>query len=322
MPLLPIDLRARLAPALRATLSEVVPLRYRTAQAGLLPHVRGASALCHWGSRLVIVQDDVQALALLDQDGQIDPLVLPGVTDGVLLFDDAHGNKKNKLDLESALCLPDGRLLAFGSGATSRRERIVVLGDDSVPRIVDASELYAVFRAERSFSGIELNIEGAVVHGQSVRFFQRATGARAALQMQPSAIGDVSLGTFVDWLDRKSAVPQLTAVRRVDLGETDGIRYGFTDATPTLDGRIAFLACAENSADAVSDGPVLGCRFGLIAGEEILIADVVDVSGHPINLKLEGIASRPDDPTRYDVVADQDLPDEPALLGQIRITAS
>ena len=313
-------LPAQHEPCLKAILGKLTPLRFATSTPGLPPYVRSASALRRWNSHLVIVQDDVHALAFLNSRAEVTPMALPPLDGGAVLFDDAHGNKHAKLDLESALSLPDGRFMAFGSGATPARERIIVVDPAGAPRIVDAAALYAMFRGERAFSGNELNIEGVVLVAGTMRFLQRGNGARNATQDAVNAIGDVSLGSFLDWLDRDGAVPALLRTAQFDLGEIRGVRFGFTDATLTADGEIAFLACAEDSTDAVSDGPVLGCRFGIIDGDKITMTDIVDEASRPVTAKLEGIENRPGDGTRYDVVADQDLPGEPALLGTITVT--
>lgn len=301
---------------MRAVLNRVVPLFYRTISPGLPPHVRSGSALRRWGSRLAVVQDDVLALAILHHDGVVDPLLLPTGADGARLFDDRHGNKHAKLDLEAALTLPDGRLLAIGSGATPMRERIVIVSPEGIARIHDAASLYVALRDAREFSGGELNIEGAVLDGNCIRLFQRGNTSAAAT----NAIGDIVLDAFLDWLDRAAVTPSLNAVRRVDLGAVHGVPYGFTDATAMADGRVAFLACAEDSADAVHDGPVLGCLFGVLDRNRISLAHIVDAAGQSVTFKLEGIESRPGDDTRFDVVTDPDRPDDPALLGELVVT--
>jgi hypothetical protein len=304
---------------MRAVLDRIVPLYYRRPTPGLPPHVRSASALRHWNSRRVIVQDDVHALALLDADGNVEPLLLPAAADGVLLFDEAHGNKRAKLDLEAALCLPDGRFLALGSGATPARERIVLVSPDHEARILDAAPLYAALRAVPQFAGGELNIEGALLVGGTIKLFQRGSSARNTQAHAPNTIGDLSLESFLAWLDRGGEAPVLLSCVQFDLGEVRDVRFGFTDAALLAGGRLAFLACAEDSSDAVHDGPVLGCRFGVIDGDEITVADIVDATGELITLKLEGIESRPGEIGRFDVVADQDLPEAAALLGQLTV---
>jgi hypothetical protein len=100
------------------------------------------------------------------------------------------------------------------------------------------------------------------------------------------------------------------------------VPFGFTDAAVTADGRIALLACAEDTEDARTDGPVLGCRFGWLAAEDrdVVMTDVVDADGRPTRLKLEGIESRVDPGSVFDVVADMDRGDEPAQIAELTVS--
>jgi len=89
------------------------------------------------------------------------------------------------------------------------------------------------------------------------------------------------------------------------------------------DGRIAFVGCAEASADVLSDGPVLGVRFGIIdIDRTVEFADVTGPDGQASLIKLEGIEGRLDDSRRFDVVADLDRPDVPALVGELVVGES
>ncbi len=61
------------------------------------------------------------------------------------------------------------------------RERVLVgrrldTAEPSV-ELVEASSLYAMLRAERRFSGSEMNMEGAALVGNVVRLFNRGNGA-------------------------------------------------------------------------------------------------------------------------------------------------
>jgi hypothetical protein len=49
----------------------------------------------------------------------------------------------------------------------------------------------------------------------------------------------------------------------VELGDLDGVRLGFTDATPAGAGML-FSAAAEDSPDAYRDGPCAGSAIGLL----------------------------------------------------------
>jgi hypothetical protein len=285
-------------------------------------HVRSASALRRFGDRLLIVQDDVRALALRDRDGHVEAVLMRPGAGGRRTFDTERGNKHLKLDLEACLSLPDGRAVIFGSGSTAARERLVLVQVDRAPRIKPAAEFYRALRSVRAFAGPALNLEGAVCHGDRVRLFQRGNGAS---DDSPSvnAVGDLPLDGFLAWLDADGPVPQLQSVLQVDLGSVQGVSYGFTDGAVMNDGRIAFLSCAEASVDVLSDGPVLGVRFGIIDRDlTVEVADVVDSDGRASLVKLEGIEARPNDSRRFDVVADLDRPDDPALIGELVVGES
>lgn len=298
------------------------PLRFAVADdARDLPqHVRAGSALRRWGERLVVVQDDVNALALLDErSGVVEPLVLPADASGRRHFSERRGNKAAKMDLEACVVLPDGRLLAFGSGSTPARERLVVVDVAHRVRIVDGAGLFAQLRAPE-FAGAALNVEGAVVHGDRLHLFQRGNGGTVDGRAAANAIGDLELAAFLRWLDHGDAAPRLLSILRVELGEICGVPFGFTDATALPDGRIVFLAGAEDSPDTYRDGDVLGARVGLLGGQGIVLAEIVDASGAPTSLKLEGIefvGVAPDGGIELLVVADMDDPDVPAVIASL-----
>lgn len=314
---------AVLAPAMRAVLSRPRALDYTVAPAAstdLPSHVRAASALRRRGNRLIVVQDDVNALALLGVDGLVEPLLLPPGSDGQRRFEDLRGNKRLKLDLEAGMVLPDGRFVAFGSGSSRRRERLAVLTGDAAVRLHPAPELYAALRECVAALGVELNVEGAVVlGGKRLRLLNRGNKSGTAPDAVGNAVIDFDLAGFVRWLDGRAPLPAVASLLAVDLGAVDGVRYGFTDATVCDDGSMAFLACAEDSADVRSDGPVLGCRFGWLRADGAELSEVLEADGRPTRLKLEGIESRPGHTTIFDVVADMDRPDEPATLLELHL---
>jgi hypothetical protein len=313
---------------LKAHLSQLRPLHYAAGadpKNDLPGFVRAASAIRRAGARLVIVQDDVNALAIVDPyTGITRPLLLPAGPAGERVFDDLRGNKPLKLDLEACVRLPYGRLVAFGSGSSPLRERLVVLdlAREAVPRIVEAPPFYAALRAQAAARSAELNIEGAVVQSGYLRLLQRGHGKRRSALW--NAVLDFALADFTGWLDGKREVPPLQRALEVDLGGVSGVPFGFTDGCVTVSGRLAFLACAEDSVDVRSDGPVLGCRFGWLGadGRHGTMTDVLGPDGHPTRLKLEGIETVEDNETLFQVVADMDRPDEPAVLGTLAVRSA
>lgn len=321
-----VDLRAELDVARIAGLGACFPLRLAgggSEREDYPGFVRAASAVRRWERRVVVIQDDVNAFALgggtLAQP--LVPWLLPRGSDGRRQFDEALGNKHLKLDLEAATVLPDGRLLLLGSGSSPLREKVVVVEPHGSSSVRDGAELYARLRAETAFSGSELNVEGAVVSGAALRLFQRGNGRGSDAVRAVNAVGDLALPDFLRWLDGGAPAPALTRIVRVDLGDERGVPLGFTDATLLGDGDVAFLACAERSPDVTRDGEVLACRLGVLSEGSAKLIDIVDAEGRACTLKLEGIEALGDDGQSFDVVADVDSHDRPALGAVLQVTA-
>ena len=296
-----------------AVLDDLVPLRYEQQPAGLPPHVRAASALRRFENRLVIVQDDVNALAVRDDDGVIRAVLLPPDAAGQRVFDDTRGNKAEKLDLEASVTLRNGSFVAFGSGAAPARERVVVWAPGRPPAVVAAPALYREVRAAVTHGKGRLNIEGAVVRGARLELFHRGNDVRGA---SSNAIVELRCDETERWL-AGAAIPRVASVTTVELGDERGVPYGFTDAVAIDDDRVVVLACAEDSASAITDGAILGSRVGMLAGRELTMVDVHDARGSRSLLKLEGIERRQGSTTEFDVAVDLDRPSVPAMLGRL-----
>ena len=313
-------------PRLRARIARRTPLTYRDGADPTLDrpaHVRAASALAWVGDRLVILQDDANFLALANRRGaEVESVPMPRGPDERRLFDDVLGNKRHKLDLESCLVFGDGRdatLVAFGSGSTPARERILVARGLTGPApsidLIPASRFYEVLRDAGDFAGSELNIEGAVLaRNAELRLFARGNGA-ARNGREP-----VNATCTIDWAalwahihDATLPPPEPQSVRQFDLGAIDGIPLGFTDAIRWGSG-VMFAAAAEASPDAVRDGPVAGSAIGLIAGDgSACCAILLDEDGAPFRGKVEGLAEGADASFVY-AVADEDDPGRPSEL--------
>jgi hypothetical protein len=317
--------RATLSSSLTATLGTPRPLFYRHGAYPLedIPaHVRAASSLRRQAGRLVILQDDVNALAVLQPaTGAVTSILLPAGPEEARVFDDARGNKKYKLDLEASTVLPDDRLVAFGSGSNVRREKIVTVAarEGALAQQISGEAFYRTLRMHTDARGARLNIEGAVLQGPWLRLLQRGNGKRG---FKPwNAILDMPIEPFIGWLDGRQACPPVSRIVEVNLGEVDGVPFGFTDAAIMRDGRVAFVACAEDTADVLDDGPVLGCRFGWLDMDDqgAVMTPIVDRAGQPTRLKLEGIETRAEEELMFDVVADVDSGEAPALIAELSV---
>ncbi len=293
-------------------------------------HVRAGSGLARIGRYLTVAQDDANFVALIEEQGRrVHPITLPAGEDGGRQFDEGRGNKPLKLDLESCVAVPSDRgdlLVAFGSGSTSRREWVLVVGgvphDAPAVTLHYAPELYAGLRAAHEFSGSEMNIEGAVWIDGRIRLFNRGNGAPGNELLPVDATCDLEWSTLWSHLQDPEGVPPPSpeTILQYDLGTLDGQRLGFTDATLGPAGMLFFSATAEDSPDAYHDGPVVGSVLGVLrGGEHAEWAVLVDTNGDRFDGKVEGVFIPPERPCQAYVVVDRDDPDDPSELCEVEL---
>jgi hypothetical protein len=274
------------------------------------PHVRSASGICVHAGALYIVQDDTSFVAIVEGD-RVDALAIPYAPGGRRRFERALGNKLDKLDLEACVVL-DGEVVAFGSGSLPVvREHVVRIAGTRVA-ITCASALY---ERMREAVGGALNIEGAAVVHDELWLCHR--GNCGPHDPGPCVIR-MALADARAYL-AGGGVPAL-ALDRYDLGEIDGVRLGFTDATAFGD-RVLVLIAAEASANAIDDGSVLAAQVGVIdldrGDRRVRCAPLVIGDRVP---KVEGIALASPD-TAW-LVIDPDDTDVPAPLCKVRLVGS
>jgi hypothetical protein len=324
-------LHARLDPSLSARVLARRPLLYAAGPdtADDRPaHVRAGSALAWLGGRLAIVQDDTNFVAFVRPwRGEVSFLTLPAGPGGKRQFDDGRGNKRHKLDLEASTVVQRGDgalLLAFGSGSSPARERVLLLGptgDAPAARIADASAFYQKLRASTAFAGSELNVEGALARGGSLWLFQRGNGAPSGNLAPVNATCEVDLDALLAHLDDPAShpAPGPERVRAYDLGAHDGLPLSFTDAVD-LSGRSVYVAVAEASPDATSDGPVSAVALGLLENEAPRYTWLLNEAGRMLTDKVEGLAPDPEHPNRLYAVVDRDEPGSPAELLHLEVS--
>jgi hypothetical protein len=304
------------------------PLYYRD---GALPaadrpaHVRAGSSLATVPAGIAVVQDDANFIGLIDATtAQVDAVELPRGRDGARQFDDRRGNKRWKLDLEACFVVESTdctRLVVLGSGSSPLRERIVVLEwrDSRGPQVrsLDSAPLFAALREAWGTVGASINVEGAVALDDDViRLLSRGTGRVQAGRRAANATCDLERGALLEYLVGSGAGPPPlpTNVRLHDLGMLDGIALGFTDATRWRDTWL-YSATAEDTADAVDDGPVAGSVIGIVgASGNGRWAVVMQADGRRFVGKIEGIVADPRKENRLLAVLDADDPEQPSVL--------
>ena len=317
-------IRAVEDPHLSARLIQRWPLVYDAGPDPALDrpaHVRAGSALVRVGDELVVVQDDTSFLAVVHPATRaVRAIPLPAGPGGLRQFDKTRGNKMHKLDLEAAVPWRDG-LLAFGSGSAPGRDRIALAPSlEAEVTLVDAGPLYAALAACREFAGPSLNIEGAVRVGpDTLRLVNRGNGAPVAGEVPVDAAVDLSWSALLAWLqDPHTPPPPLGRVRRYALGRLGEVRLSFTDATASPADPL-FLAAAEDSPDAVEDGPVVGVAVGVLGGDGARWTRLRDLDGRDLTDKAEGLCLDPIDPYRAWAVFDLDDPSRPTEIAEVHL---
>jgi hypothetical protein len=270
----------------------------------------------------LITQDDATFAAWRRVDGVTPVRVLPPV-EGLDRFSEAAGTKGLKPDLEVACPAGEGgapAVLLLGSGSTARRMHgVLVQLDDGRPvaRAGDLAPLYERVAGVLDLPLDHLNLEGAGRHGAAIRWFNRGNLAAGV----PSASVDVRLDALVDAvLGRRDpeAVP-LTDPRVYELGQVEGVGLAVTDAVALPDGRLLLSAAAEDTPNAVDDGPVVASALALVDDTRVLaVAPIPDVDGHVH--KIEGLALRQvrGDEIRLLAVVDADDPATPSAEVELR----
>ena len=299
--------------------------------------VRAASSMAWVGDRLAMVQDDVNFVALVDPaTGVADAITLPAGRDEKRQFDDGRGTKKFKLDLEAMARVPvaGGTLLvAFGSGSKKRRENVMTLqfpgrSARPVPRqpsLVALPDLYAALRAETTFAGSEMNIEGAVYLDGMIRLFGRGNGD-ATDDLQPlDATCDLSWSALRAHIEKpdEHPLPEITRVTQYTLGDIDGVALGFTDAIAVGRSTVMYSAAAEASPDASTDGAVGGSALGVIAHDRRQPGRwtaIRDEQGHAFEGKVEGLVLDRRNPLRALAVIDVDDHTRPSELCELELS--
>jgi hypothetical protein len=247
--------------------------------------VRAASAIAPYADGWLVGQDDATH-ACWWRGGVGTPVRVFPAVDGHEVFSEATGTKDLKPDLEAAVDV-DGGVLMLGSGSTPARMRGAWLTPDGVPSIRDLSAVYARAAEVLAVAPDALNLEGACIVGDRLRWFQRGLPAAGV----PTASVDVDLQALLEVVRGLGPASPVAVqdVRHYLLETPDGLALATTDAVTLPDGRILVSAAAEDSPNAYDDGPVLGSALALLDGDVTL--DTVSLPEPDGRIaKVEGLA--------------------------------
>ena len=294
---------------MRVTIDEPRQLRFDDGEP-----VRAASAVARFGDGWLIAQDDATHAAWLRADGGSGRVrVLPPV-DGHETFSSAEGTKHLKPDFEAA-CPVGGGVLLLGSGSSPARMRASLVTDASAFTVAELGPLYRAVTAALGIAADRLNLEGACVAGDRLRWFQRGNSAAGV----PSASVDVDLAALLAAVRGAAGADRVEVgdVRRYDLGTVAGVALAVTDAVALPDGRVIVSAAAEDTPNAIDDGPVVGAAVAVLAdGRQPMVAAL------PRPDKIEGLGLRSYDADGASLLAvvDADDPSVPSAALSLRVS--
>ena len=285
--------------------------------------VRGASALAPFGSGWLIAQDDSAHACWWDGGEARRVRVHPGIQ-GHDDFDEESGTKHLKPDFEAACAVrrhgaPAVLLLGSGSGEHRTHATLVHL-DGPEPRHVtaDLAALYTAVARALDCPRDTLNLEGACVVGDRVRWFQR--GLPSAGSPTGSVALDLAALLAAVEGDADPADVPVGDARRYDLGEVAGVGLAVTEAVALDAGRVLVSAAAEDSPNVYDDGPVVGSVLAVLDdGEVVDAADLPHLDGAVA--KVEGLARAEQDGSGARLLATVDDDDHttPAALLRLRV---
>jgi hypothetical protein len=256
--------------------------------------VRAASAIAALGDGWLIVQDDATHAAWW-RSGSVTAVRAVEPVDGLEVFSSVAGTKHLKPDFEAACAVSVGGLegvLLLGSGSAGPRMRasLVTLGTAERGQSALVADLTPVYRAVAGALGLrvdQLNLEGACLIGDRLRWFQRGNAAAAA----PTACVDVDVAALLAAVTGAGAADHVEVgeVRRYDLGQVDGVTLAVTDAVALAGGRVLVSAAAEDTPNAVDDGPVVGAALALLDDDGVVAIAQLPGSASGV-YKVEGLA--------------------------------
>lgn len=272
-------------------------------------HLSAASGVVRRGDFVYVIGDDELHLGVF-QLSSSKPGRLKRVLDGDL--PDVQDDRSSvKPDLEALTLLPPfeghpyGALLGLGSGSGPDRDRgfvCALAADGSIadePEELALAPLYGLLSEHVD----ELNVEGAATMGDRLWLLNRGTSAKGS-----NMVAELSLEQLMHSLqnDRCLEAEELENVRWYDLGDIDGVRLTFSDATPIADQLVVFTASAE-----ADDGGIRGSVVGTLG----LDGSVERLRTIDPRWKVEGVHAAIDTGVLdFTFVCDQDDPEAPAPL--------
>lgn len=182
--------------------------------------------------------------------------------------------KKDKPDYE-AIAIKDDSIYLVGSGSGENRNLIghVDIKSKKLYPHIDATDLYLAMQGFAEIAPEDFNIEAAVNDGNTWYLLNRGNGPKAknGIFTLNGTMNDTSFQIVYNELK---------------LPKIKGVPATFTDAC-IANGKLYFVAAAENTVSTYADGAVTGTLLGRINLDKMKIEKTVVISEKN---KFEGIA--------------------------------
>ena len=233
--------------------------------------VSAASGLVYFLGRIYVIADDELSLWVYPDEGGGEAEIYPLLHGS--LPEKKKERKKIKPDFET-LVRHQSKLIAIPSGSKPNRNIAISIELNQVGKVDSVN----AFSLEKIINHLiktyaELNLEGAVICGDEIYLFQRGNGS-----LEQNGVVSMPLIHFLN--DQPEKIKFLSA----SLGMLRGKGLSFTDACIGPEGKIYFLAVAEDSGTTYEDGIVSGCAMGIIDKD----------SGEVSSLEILALTSKPE----------------------------
>ena len=274
--------------------------------------VRAASAVARLGDGHLVVSDDATHAAWRRGDS-VTPVRLIAPVEGHEVFDEASGTKHLKPDFEAAWEVPgSAAVVTMGSGSSPRRTRWCLVGlegGEPQVRVVAMPEVYAAVARSLDVDPDVLNLEGACVVGDSLRWFHRGLPSAGL----PSGSVDLDARAVLAALVGGGPDPVVARPVHYDVGAVDGVGLAITDVVALPGGDLLACAAAEDTPNPRDDGPVVASALARLRDDDV--AEVVALprlDGRVIKVEGLTVLDADDDRTTLLAVTDMDDPDAPS----------
>ena len=278
--------------------------------------VRAASGVARYGAGWLVVQDDATHGCVWEWGTGRAIRLVPQV-EGHETFEEASGTKALKPDLEAVVALRDGGVLALGSGSTPARMRAVLVSPSGATMVGELSQVYARVAVALGVQPDQLNLEGACVLGDVLRWFQRGLPSAGA----PTSSVDLPLRPLLAAMSGGPADVPVLALQRYDLGAVADVGLAVTDAVALPNGQVLVSAAAEDSPTTYDDGPVVGSALALLDGDRLVdTLELPSLDGTVAKVEGLGLAGHHDGRVDLVAVVDADDPEVPSLLLELAVS--